>query len=123
MERLADGKIDILTALHSPKSVLYKDVAFAEAKYGTDIIEDYLSICYTYLVKEGVIGWDKLASLLSEKPAEILGELALGKIAEGYDANIILFDPRSTQKVTSTISPYRGKTLHGHIERVFYSIN
>jgi dihydroorotase len=123
LERLADGKIDILTALHSPKSVLYKDVAFAEAKYGVDIIEDYLSICYTYLVKGGVIGWDKLASLLSEKPAEILGEPTLGKIAEGFDANIILFDPRSTHKVTSTISPYFGKTLHGHIERVFYSIN
>lgn len=118
LERLKDGKIDILTALHSPKSVIYKDVAFAEAKYGIDIIEDYLSICYTYLVKEGVIGWDKLASLLCEKPAEILDEPNLGKIAEGYDANIILFDPLSSHEVTSTTSPYFGKTLHGHIERV-----
>ncbi len=118
LERLKDGKIDILTALHSPKSVIYKDVAFAEAKYGIDILEDYLSICYTYLVKEGVIGWDKLASLICEKPAEILGEATLGKIAEGYDANIILFDPLSSHVVTSTTSPYFGKTLHGHIESV-----
>ncbi len=118
LERLKDGKIDILTALHSPKSVIYKDVAFAEAKYGIDILEDYLSICYTYLVKEGVIGWDKLASLICEKPAEILGEATLGKIAEGYDANIILFDPLSTHEVTSITSPYFGKTLYGHIESV-----
>ncbi len=118
LERLKDGKIDILTALHSPKSVIYKDVAFAEAKYGIDIIEDYLSICYTYLVKEGVIGWDKLASLICEKPAEILGEKTIGKIAEGYDANIILFDPRSSHEVTNTTSPYFAKTLHGHIEKV-----
>jgi len=119
LERLADGKIDILTALHSPKSVIYKDVAFFEAKYGIDSIEDYLSLCYTYLVKEGVIGWDKLASLICEKPAEILGEKTLGKIAEGYDSNIILFDPSSENEVTNTTSPYLGKTLYGHIERVF----
>jgi len=119
LERLADGKIDILTALHSPKSVIYKDVAFFEAKYGIDSIEDYLSLCYTYLVKEGVIGWDKLASLICEKPAEILGEKTLGKIAEGYDANIILFDPQSVHEVTKTTSPYHGKTLYGHIKRVF----
>ena len=119
LERLADGKIDILTALHSPKSVIYKDVAFFEAKYGIDSIEDYLSLCYTYLVKEGVIGWDKLASLICEKPAEILGEKTLGKIAEGYDANIILFDPQSVHEVTKATSPYHGKTLYGHIKRVF----
>jgi len=119
LERLADGKIDILTALHSPKSVIYKDVAFFEAKYGIDSIEDYLSLCYTYLVKEGVIGWDKLASLICEKPAEILGEKTLGKIAEGYDANIILFDPQSAHEVTKTNSPYHGKTLYGEIKRVF----
>ena len=119
LERLKDGKIDILTALHSPKSVIYKDVAFAEAKYGIDSIEDYLSICYTYLVKEGVIDWDKLASLICEKPAEILGEVTLGKIAEGYDANIILFNPDSENGVTKSTSPYLGKTLYGHIERVF----
>lgn len=120
LERLKEGKIDILTALHSPKSIIYKDVAFSDAKYGIDIIDDYLSICYTYLVKEGVIGWEKLASLLCETPAEILGEPTLGKIAEGYDANIILFNPRSTHEVTSTTSPYFGKTLHGHIESVMF---
>lgn len=120
LERLKDGKIDVLTALHSPKSLLYKDVAFAEAKYGIDIIEDYLSICYTYLIKEGVIGWDKLASLLCEKPAEILGEANIGQISEGFDAHIILFDPRSSHEVEKSTSPYFGKILHGHIERVIF---
>jgi dihydroorotase len=119
LKQLQEGKIDVLTALHSPKSVIYKDVAFFEAKYGIDIIEEYLSICYTYLVKDGIVGWDKLASLISQKPAEILGESRFGKIEEGYDANIILFDPLVSKKVTKTTSPYFGKTLHGKIEKVF----
>ena len=121
LERLKEGKIDILTALHSPKSLIYKDVAFFEAKYGIDIIEDYLSICYTYLVKEGIISWDMLTSLICEKPAEILGESTLGKIEEGYDANIILFDPTHSHKVTNTTSPYFGKILYGQIQRVFFT--
>jgi dihydroorotase len=118
-ERLKDGKIDILTALHSPKSVIYKDVAFSEAKYGIDIIEDYLSICYTYLVKEGVVSWDELTKLLSQKPAEILGEDSIGQIKEGFDADIVLFDPKVSKEVTKKSSPYIGKTLHGAIIKVF----
>ncbi len=117
-ERLRDGKIDILTSLHSPKSIVHKDVAFFEAKYGIDSIEDYLSICYTYLIKEGVIDWDKLATLLCEKPAEILDEKILGKIEEGRDGFVILFNPNSTHEVTNTASPYLGKTLHGYIQTI-----
>lgn len=118
-ERLKDGKIDVLTALHSPKSVIYKDVAFFDAKYGIDIIEDYLSICYTYLVKEGVLNWDKLTKLLSQKPAEILGEENIGQIKEGFDADIVLFDPKVSKKVIQKSSPYYGQTLYGEIVKVF----
>jgi dihydroorotase len=118
-ERLKDGKIDILTALHSPKSVIYKDVAFSEAKYGIDIIEDYLSICYTYLVKEGILNWDELTKLLSQKPAEILGEDSIGQIKEGFDADIVLFDPKASKEIIQKTSPYLGETLHGEIVKVF----
>ena len=118
LEMLKDGKIDILTSLYSPKSIVYKDVAFFEAKYGIDSISDYLSICYTYLVKSGVISWEKLASLICEKPASIIGEKNIGKIEEGSGANIILFDTKIKSEVTNVTSPYLGKTLYGKIVRV-----
>ncbi len=117
-QRLKEGKIDILTSLYSPKSIVHKDVAFFEAKYGIDSIDDYLSICYTYLVKSGLISWNDLAQLVCVKPAQILGESDIGKIEEGYKANIILFDPNSSYEVSDTTSPYLGKTLYGKIKRV-----
>ncbi len=121
IEKLKEGKIDTLTALHSPKSVVYKDVAFCEAMYGIDIIEDYLSLCYTYLVKEGHISWSKLSELISKNPAKILNKKSIGAIKEGFDANIILFDPSIGYEVKRKTSPYFGKTLYGKIVRHFFA--
>ena len=121
IEKLKEGKIDTLTALHSPKSVVYKDVAFCEAMYGIDIIEDYLSLCYTYLVKEEHISWSKLTELISKNPAKILNKKSIGAITEGFDANIILFDPSIGYEVKRKTSPYFGKTLYGKIVRHFFA--
>ena len=117
--KLKEAKIDLLTALHSPKSVIHKDVAFAEAKYGIDAIADYLPLAYTYLVRAGHIGWDRLAELMAERPAEILGLEKIGKVAEGYAANLILFDPAAERRVEEKSSPYHGSMLCGEIVRVF----
>ena len=97
--KLKEGKIDVLTALHSPKSVVYKDVAFAEAMNGIDIIEEYLRLCYTYLVKPGHIDWKTLSALIAENPTTILGLKKAGALKEGYAANLILFDPSASQMV------------------------
>ena len=115
IQMLKEGKIDILTALHSPKSILYKDVAFADAKYGIDILEEYLSICYTYLVKEGHIDFKRLADLISKNPAKILKNGFDNNIKENNISEIVLFDPNYSYEVTNTHSPYFGKTLYGKI--------
>lgn len=119
LEKLKEGKIDVLTALHSPKSVLYKDVAFAEAKYGVEAIESYLALAYTHLVKPGHLSWDRLAELMAKNPAQILGVEGVGAIEEGYDANLVLFDPSVTERVTQQSSPYAGGEIDGVIKRVF----
>ncbi len=93
IEALKEGKIDILTSLHAAKSFNSKDVPFNDAAYGVDSLEEYLSLCYTTLVKGGIIDMQKLSELTSEKPAEILDLEKVGKIEEGYIADLILFNP------------------------------
>ncbi len=117
--KLKEGKIDILTALHSPKSVVYKDVAFAEAKYGIDTIESYLSIAYTFLVKPGYTDWDTLSRLMAQNPAQILGLEGIGAVKEGYAANLILFDPSVSRNVTKKSSLYYNNRLYGDIVKVY----
>lgn len=98
LQALQMGKIDILTSLHAAKSFNSKDVPFNDAAYGVDALEEYLGLCYTALVKGGYIDMQRLISLMSEVPAKILELDNLGKIKEGYIADVILFDP-NTKKI------------------------
>ena len=121
LDELKAGNIDVLTALHSPKSIIHKDVAFAEAMNGIDAIENYLSIAYTYLVRAGHIDWDRLATLMAYNPAKILGLKGVGAIAEGNAANLILFDPNASFDVEKKTTPYFGQRLYGKIVRTFFA--
>lgn len=108
VEALKEGKIDILTSLHAAKSFNSKDVPFNDAAYGVDSLEDYLPLCYTTLVKSGIIDMPKLMELMSEKPAEILALENVGKIEEGYSADLALFNPQ-----VKSIKDDKNSLLHG----------
>lgn len=108
VEALKEGKIDILTSLHAAKSFNSKDVPFNDAAYGVDSLEDYLPLCYTTLVKSGIIDMPKLMELMSEKPAEILALENVGKIEEGYSADLTLFNPQ-----VKSIKDDKNSLLHG----------
>jgi allantoinase len=64
-----------------------------------------------------------LARWMSSKPAALAGiDDRKGAIAEGYDADFVLFDPDAQFEVTSSnlhtrhpISPYVGETLRGKV--------
>lgn len=118
IEALKSGDIDILTSAHSPKSILYKDVAFEDAEFGIGCVEEFLSLCYTYLVKQGKIDFEALSTMCSLNPAHILGLKTKGKVEEGYDADLVLFDPNYAYEVTNTHSLYYGDKLFGKVKKV-----
>lgn len=118
VEELKKGNIDILTSAHTPKSVLHKDVAFEEAAFGIGCIEEYLSICYTYLVKEKHIDMNKLIEVCSLNPAEILNMDTKGKIEVGYDADIIIFDETKKKEINDKASIYKDDSLYGVVKNV-----
>jgi dihydroorotase len=116
IEALQNGKIDTLTSLHAAKSFNSKDVPFNDAAYGVDALEDFLALCYTYLVKEGIIDMADLMKLLSENPAEVLGEEELGKIKEGYIADLLLFDPSVVSSHDNAMRALYQKKLLGEVK-------
>ncbi len=118
VEELVEDKIDTITSLHSPKSILYKDVAFSKALYGVDALGDFLPLCYTHLVKKKIISFEKLFEKISLNPAKVLGLENRGKIEEGYDADLIVFNPdrKSIQKDKNSL--YYNEEVEGKIEKV-----
>lgn len=119
MSELALGNIDVLTSAHSPKSVGFKDVAFEDAEFGIGSIEEYLSLCYTHLVKSEIISMQRLEELCSTNPANLINEDNIGKIEVGYKADMVIFDEKSSKIVDNKSSLYNGDELFGKVVKVF----
>ncbi|WP_267905534.1 amidohydrolase family protein [Nitrosophilus alvini] len=118
LQMLKNGQIDFLTSLHSPKSMVQKDIAFDEAAYGVDAISLYLPIAYTYLVKSGILNMSDLTKLLCKNPAKVLG-LNHGTIEEGCSADIVIFDPDKKRVVENEESLYYKEELFGEVTATF----
>ncbi|EAJ1254467.1 metal-dependent hydrolase [Campylobacter lari] len=101
---LQDKKITFLSSLHSPSSK--KDLAFDEADFGINAISIYMSLCFTYLIKEGVLTWKELCEFSSYNQAQFLG-LNKGKIEIGFDADLVVFDENTS---------FKGKDLYQNDE-------
>jgi len=94
---------------------------FTRIPFGMPGIETMLPLLYTYGVEKKRFGLNKLASLVSEKPARVFGLYPnKGTIAVGSDADIIIIDPKKEKKVSPKNlvtncdwSPFDGHTLKG----------
>ena len=119
MSELALGNVDTLTSMHSPKSISYKDVAFEDAEFGIGSIEEYLSLCYTHLVKSEIIDMQRMMELCSLNPALIIEQEEIGKIEVGYKADMVIFNEKVSRKIEDKTSLYSGDTLYGEVKYVF----
>ncbi len=117
IEALKNGMIDTITTLQSAVSYSKKDVAFNDALGGVNILEQFLPLCYTYLVKNGYISLYELTRLISYNPAKIVGLKNIGEIKEGFRADMILFDPTVENQVELK-SIIQGLKLFGDIKMV-----
>ncbi|EAJ1462537.1 metal-dependent hydrolase [Campylobacter upsaliensis] len=111
---LKKGKIRFLSAMHCPKSSNLKDLAFDEAAFGIHSICEYVSLCYSFLVQNDFISWEKLCEVTSLNPAKFL-KLNSGEIKEGKEANLILFDENVSTKAPLN-SLYGKDTLKGEVK-------
>ncbi|EJB7517539.1 amidohydrolase family protein [Campylobacter upsaliensis] len=111
---LKKGKIRFLSAMHCPKSSNLKDLAFDEAAFGIHSICEYVSLCYSFLVQNDFISWEKLCEATSLNPAKFL-KLNSGEIKEGKEANLILFDENVSTKAPLN-SLYSKDTLKGEVK-------
>ena len=122
-EALANGVIDTIGSDHAPHLLSEKDAKYRQAPSGLPSIQQSLPVLLTVAAQED-IPLTRIAEVFSEKTGEMYG-LHRGKVAEGYAADLVIFDKdrESVVKAEDQLSrcgwsPYEGETLKGYIETV-----
>lgn len=121
IEALCDGTIDCISTDHTPLTNSEKGSNIERAAFGISSIETAFTAGVTYLVNTGKMDIFRLISLLTSKPAEILGKsckLAVGETlsfnALNLDAEIIYTN--NSLKGKSYNTPFFGIPMRGFVE-------
>ena len=126
---LADGTIDMIVSDHSPCTPnlkLLEKGDFLEAWGGIAALQFSLPAVWTQIQKRG-FGLRELNRWMSIAPAKLAGlDTRKGKIAVGFDADFVIFEPEKEFTVVPEIiefknklTPYAGMNLRGVVESTF----
>lgn len=130
-EALKKGIIDLVGTDHSPSTPTLKELEsgnFMKAWGGIASLQLALPVLWTAAKKRG-LSFNYMAKWLCENPAKLIGKSTTkGKIAIGYDADLIVIDDESTFTVTENMlyhkhktTPYLHETLYGIVEQTYLS--
>lgn len=125
-EAVADGTIDMVVSDHSPCTPalkLQESGDFMQAWGGIAALQFGLPVMWTSLKVRG-FGLGDLTRLMSARPAQLAGlEGRKGKLAAGYDADLVIWNPEKEFKVVTEIirhrhklTPYSEMELFGVVE-------
>lgn len=119
---LADGAIEAVVSDHSPAPAALKhlhDGDFGAAWGGISSLQLGLPAMWTEASARGH-GLDDVARWMASGPARVAGVPGKGAVAEGYDADLVVFDPEASFTVDPAalhhrhpVTPYAGRTLRG----------
>lgn len=127
-QALKDGIIDFVATDHSPAPPEMKELAsgdFMKAWGGVSSIQVALPVLWTAAKKHDCTLND-IAKWLCAKPALLPQLKTKGKIAKGYDADLVTWNPEKKFTVTRNIiqhrhkiTPYLGEELYGVVEQTW----
>jgi len=119
---LADGTVDSVVSDHSPCPPVLKETGsgdFAAAWGGISSLQLGLPVVWTRARARGH-GLADVVRWMARRPAEIVGLRRKGRIAVGYDADLVAFAPDepltvepSTLRHRHKLTPYAGASLTG----------
>lgn len=70
---IQDGTIDVIATDHAPHTAAEKERGLEQSAFGIVGIETAFPLLYTYLVRTGMISFDRLVELMSTRPRQLTG--------------------------------------------------
>ena len=128
---LKDDNLQVVSTDHCPfcfedQKVLGKD-DFTKIPNGGPGIENRLQLLYHHGVNEGKLSLNRFVEIVSSAPAKIFGMYPKkGTLAEGSDADIVIWDPKAehvisakTHNMRVDYSMFEGFRVRGNARQVF----
>ena len=119
IEGLRDGTIDCLSSDHAPHTAAEKARAFRQAPSGIPSLDIFMPLCLT-LARRGLLPLATVVERAAASPARVHDYPRKGRIAEGFDADLVLVDPDEPRVVRGAEhlskakqTPYEGLELWG----------
>ncbi|HEX8734359.1 MAG TPA: allantoinase AllB [Pyrinomonadaceae bacterium] len=128
-QALDEGVIDMVVSDHSPCTPnlkLAETGDFLEAWGGIATLQFSLPVIWTQAEKRG-FGLHEISRWMSAAPAKLAGlDKRKGKLAVGFDADIVIWQPEKEFKIVpeiihfkNKITPYAGMNLRGVVESTY----
>ncbi len=118
-QALCDDRIQVIATDHAPHTLQEKSQPYPSSPSGLPAVENSLALMLDQ-VHRGRISLPQVAHWMSDAPARVWGVTGKGRIAIGYDADIVLVDLSEQrtirdqdQHTKSRWSPWDGETLTG----------
>jgi dihydroorotase len=116
---LLDGRIQVIATDHAPHTLAEKAQAYPASPSGLPAVENSLALMLNE-VNAGRISLERVVHTMCDAPARVWDIVNKGRIAEGYDADLVLIDMNAEQTIRDAEqqtkcrwSPWDGQTLRG----------
>ncbi|MFW5903531.1 MAG: dihydroorotase, partial [Halolamina sp.] len=103
-DRVADGTVDVIATDHAPHAREEKETSLLDAPSGVPGVETMLPLLLEE-ARQGRLDYGRVRDLVAANPAAVFDLPRKGRIAEGLDADLVLFDPEDARQI-------RGEDLH-----------
>jgi dihydroorotase len=116
---LLQGAIQVVATDHAPHTWEEKQQPYPKSPSGLPAVENYLALLMDR-ASRGECTWEQIASWTSDAPARVWGIVGKGRIEVGYDADLVMVDPKQVKTIENSLqftkskwSPWAGLSLQG----------
>lgn len=118
-QALLDGRLQVIATDHAPHTLEEKAKPYPQSPSGLPAVENALALMLDR-ANRGLCTLQQIAHWMCDAPARVWDIVGKGRIAEGYDADLVLVDLNKSatirdeeQETKSKWSPWHGETLTG----------